>query len=73
MKFNEQVTIENYIIEFLSGVNPAKMGGAKSTGSSRRSTPQDDRSGMGYEYIKPEVFSGFREYENCRSKRCTLL
>ena len=64
MKFNEQVTIENYIIEFLSGVNPAKMGGAKSTGSSRRSTPQDDRSGMGYEYIKPEVFSGFREYEN---------
>jgi len=26
MKFNEQVTIENYIIEFLSGVNPANNG-----------------------------------------------
>ena len=64
MKFNEQVTIENYIIEFLSGVNPAKKGGAKSTGSSRRSAPQDDRFGIGYEYIKPKAFSGLREYEN---------
>ena len=39
MKFNEQVTIENYIIKFL-------------------------KEKLGYEYIKPEVFSGFREYEN---------
>jgi len=39
MKFNEQYTVENYILKFL------------------------DKT-LGYEYIKPEVFSEFREYEN---------
>lgn len=39
MKFNEQATVENYIIKFLE-------------------------EKLGYEYIKPEVFSGFRDFEN---------
>ncbi|MDD3662886.1 MAG: HsdR family type I site-specific deoxyribonuclease [Candidatus Pacebacteria bacterium] len=39
MKFNEQATVENYIIKFL-------------------------KEKLGYEYIKPEVFSGFRDFEN---------
>ena len=39
MKFNEQITVENYIIKFL----------------------QDK---LGYEFIKPKVFSALREFEN---------
>lgn len=39
MKFNEQATVENYIIKFL-------------------------KEKLAYEYIKPEVFSGFRDFEN---------
>src|SRR3989339_33549 len=39
MKFNEQYTVENYILKYLEEM-------------------------LGYEYIKPEVFLSFREYEN---------
>ncbi|MFP4514518.1 MAG: type I restriction endonuclease subunit R [Parcubacteria group bacterium] len=39
MKFNEQATVENYIIKFL-------------------------KEKLGYENIKPEDFSGFRDFEN---------
>lgn len=39
MKFNEQATVENYIIKFL-------------------------KEKLAYEYIKPEVFSDFRDFEN---------
>ena len=62
MKFNEQVTIENYIIEFLSGVNPADNG--RNEALPRSYERDNENNGIGYEYIKPEVFSGFREYEN---------
>lgn len=39
MKFNEQYTVENYIIKFL-------------------------KETLGFEYIKPEIFEKFRNYEN---------
>jgi type I restriction enzyme R subunit len=64
MKFNEQFTVENYIIKFLSGFDSDKKVGSKLTGSLRCSAPQDDSGGLGYEYIKPEDFSSFRDFEN---------
>ncbi|MEP7166423.1 MAG: type I restriction endonuclease subunit R [Candidatus Woesebacteria bacterium] len=39
MKFNEQYTVENHIIKFISAT-------------------------LGYEYIRPEIFSKLREFEN---------
>jgi hypothetical protein len=45
MKFNEQFTVENYIIKFLSGFDSDKKVGSKLTGSLRCSAPQDGHNG----------------------------
>ncbi|MFC1613268.1 type I restriction endonuclease subunit R [Patescibacteria group bacterium] len=73
MKFNEKYTVENYIIEYLSGVNPSGFGGGgvksqRNTSLSllkegtMRKSPAD--SHLGYEYIPPKEFAKLREFEN---------
>lgn len=53
MKFNEQYTVENHIIKLLSGV-----------GLSEKKSDQNNKGGLGYEYITPEEFSKLREFES---------
>ncbi|MFA6662373.1 MAG: type I restriction endonuclease, partial [Bacilli bacterium] len=53
MKFNEQYTVENHIIKFISGVN-----------LSERTSDQNNENDLGYEYVSPEEFSKLREFES---------
>ena len=60
MKFNEQYTVENYIIEFLCGDRSF----APTQDDKKQVTQDGSAGGLGYEYIPPQEFTQLREFEN---------
>ncbi len=73
MKFNEQNTVENHIIEYLSGVKAGEFSYAKNRKSGAElagrgflvaDAPRDNEKALGYEYIAPKEFAKLREFEN---------